>query len=1201
MPRKNNKRTINDTDDELTENEYSETPNNRYWSKSSESETSDNENSESENENEGYDTEGYDTEENIEKVMNNDISDETLKSKEDDINLLSDNFNKMSVEDPNVYINDNTLNKLIIDDYEPINKSVDYCYNQLEQFKIKHYAGSYKNKDGLKCVMDKDFIRINKYDNKEKNDGLFTFNDKTYLMILRVGKMQELRGKLFIEKDDYLTFLKLINNIVNNPNVFNCNYNEYYLNYLERLPPVCPLLIDCDIKYSNKKDYRIYNIIKNDIINECNNILKEYYNLDNPLYYLFEKNNATPKNIIKDGKNKIIFKDGFHLGYMIPINHNEYEGFYNELRQRILLKDSFKKLLNENKDITDTNINEIIDNCMTNNQAYMMIGNTKYEQDNYEPSPYYKLTLTNDENYETNKKYSVILFSNYQFYLTNTEPLKLIKPFNNLLNSSSVDSEDKPKNKKQKLDEPNDNNNDNDLETPTLNKKDCYKSKKEINERYTYEDLERGVNLWNYQNIKEDDKKEIKELKEQKNKIFNKNISDEKGWLFNVCSLLSWFDDKNDLENKKWILINKFSMKLPEFNYDLENNKKIILTSYKKDKYNCVNINHFWANCKEFDEEETLNIINNAYKRNSKNSLIQYEDINEVQSIRYNLLFDKEINFNPYKFDKLFENNIIDAIKYFYKYYIYVGSDTFYKLIFKYEYERKIFEFQEIKGIKNLDLNLKKDLNDKEREFLMNYNEFGYHRIKNAIKKEKKDKYSISFYNVLDTTKTFFTSTIINDITQDLYYGIKGLNKYNIQISNNLYFNENNLKRCLYFDDILNSNIEVEEDNEYLLFFKKYIDNHILKRNEEDNDYNLIEQKRFYIYNYLKTIFNFKKNHTCLILLGGQGSMKSTFGKMIIKCIGEKISRSLTGSEFLNESYNGSILEDNLFIQLEELKVAENGYQHNDMINNLKNLITADTARIRKILKNPSFHKTFISYLITSNYNCPLKISYDDRRYCVFEINNKNKDDKFITELNNLFDNKDALIALYNYFKNTNFTCKCKDKNCIYHNMEKPFEYLDGVLTPEKMKIIQGTSNIFEQFLVDFYYQIKYDYYNEKELNNKKYIIYDNDNFDNSKFNITITKFYGEFKSYLEMKKINKIPKKKIFQQSLIDGLFKESTLDHTEIMNISINEYRKLLFNNHIIDNDDDYNFIDSDGEFINEGSFKPFNNQLIKKDFSF
>ena len=1156
---KSNKRTKHTKEDEL------------YLSSSdNESElTSDyDSDNESYNESESYNENESESYSDNESYCDNESYNESESYSDNDSDNDSENESENEDNNEEEEENENIILNQLISSYTYDKKPISDCYKELEQFKIKHFIGSYKNDKNNKCVMDKDFIRINKYDNKEKNDGLFKFNDKIYLMILRVGKIQELRGKLFIEKDEYIKFLGLINNIVNHP-LFDYDYNKYHLNYLERLPPVCPLLIDVDLKYKIKKDFRIYDIIKDDVICECQNILKENYNIKNPLYYLFEKKEATQKD-------NNIYKDGFHLGFYYPFNHNEYDLIYKELRNRIKNKKSFKKLLENNKDIEDTNINEIIDNCMTNNQAYMMYLNTKYEKNNFEYSPYYKLTYTNDKNYEKNKIYSVFMFSNYQFYITNTPALKLIKEFN-IIDIDDIKEKTKEKTKEKEIINENDENDDNNDNIENIINKDnknlTLDKVKKINSNYKIEDIRRFIDILDL-----------------------KYSEEENDWFKIYYSIYSYKEVYPELLNEIKDEMDYFSLKSRK-KYSKNDNENI-LKNYQKGKIslNCL-INYSFKS----NKDEATKIFKEIKQRNNKNQLIHYEDINEIQKIKYNIIFEKESNFNPYKFDKLFEKNIIEAIKYFYQYYIYVGCDTFYKLIFKYEYERKIFEFQEIKCIKNLDLNLKKELTDKEREFIINYNEFGYHRIKNAIKKEKKDKYTISFYNLLETTKTFFTSTIINDITQDLYYGIKGLNQYNIQISNNLYFNENNLKRCLYFDDILNTNIEVKENNKYLLFFKNYIDNHILKRNDNDNDYNLIEQKRFYIYNYLKTIFNFKKNHTCLILLGGQGSLKSTFGKMIIKCLGDKIARSLTGSEFLNESYNGSILEDNLFLQLEELKVAENGFQHNDMINNLKNLITADTTRIRKILKNPSFHKTFISYLITSNYNCPLKISYDDRRYCVFEINNKNKDDKFITELNNLFDNKEALIILYNYFKNTNFTCQCKDKNCIYHNMEKPFEYLDGILTPEKMKIIQGTSNIFEQFLVDFYYQIKYDIAYNKMLNNKKYIIYNNDNIDNSKFNITITKFYGEFKSYLDMKKINKIPKKKIFSQSLIEGLFKESSLDHTEIMNISISEYRKLLFNNHIIDDKDDYIFLDNENNFINEGNFKPFNNLLIKKEIIF
>lgn len=1169
----------------------------RRHSRVIESDTEEDINISSNSESEYTDTDSdYD---NINNVIDNDISDEEFNKEENDsdsdVNLLSNELFTSSISEKSL-----------------TNKTFEECYEELNKFfkeNVYNYSPEKKDKKTKEIIQEGYYVKNDKkyYDiTFEKNeDGSFSIHKNgikdTYEVYLRCQYIvRKDYSFLFIKLSEYETFLILLNNVINNPNIKkSINYNKYKLDIIETYTLIVPLLIDIDYHYIDKYDgRRLYEEIIDIILKEIELLVRNHYNLD--IYddklniYVYSKDSISdnPKNNDK--------KDGFHIGIYIPILLTDYMGIHNEFVEKLskydIINEWFKKY-----DIKTT-LDDFIDTHLKD-RPYMMTGCTKYlPENNYKPSPVYNLDLKRCrcDNIENLKKYSVIKSSVAQFYLKKTEPLKLIKPFNTLLKLSSS-SDEKPKSKKQKID----NDNEIDLDTPTQNKKYNYTSKKEINDRYTYEDLEKGVNLWNYQYIKEDDKKEIKELKEQKNKIFYNNIRDEKGWLFNACSLLSWFDDKKELENKKWILINKFSMKLPEFDYDLDNNKKVILSSYKKDKYNCVNINHFWDNCKEFNEEETLNIINNAYKRNSQNKLIQYEDINEVKTLNYNILFDKESNFNPYKFDKLFEKNIIDAIKYFYNYYVYIGSDVFYKLVFKYEYGRKIYDFQEIKSNKYLDLNLKKELTKEEIEYINNYNEFGYHRIKNAIKVESKKQkiYCISFYNALDTTKTFFTSKCINDITQNLYYGIKGLNKYNIQVSNNLFFNENNLKRCLYFDDILNTNININENDNYLQLFKYYIDNYIIKRTADDNDFNLIEQKRFYIYNYLKTIFNFKKNHTCLILLGGQGTMKSTLGKMIISTISNKIGRCLTGSEFLNETYNGSILEDALFVQLEELKVAENGYQHNDMINNLKNIITADELRIRKILKNPEFKKTFISYLITSNFNCPLKISYDDRRYVVMEINNKCDDDKFITRLNKLFENKDGLTSLYNYFKNTNFTCKCNDKNCLYHNFNdensKPFEHIEGILTPEKRRIIQGTSNIFEQFEVDFYYQIKYDMAKNKLLNNKSYIIYDKDDINNSKFHITISKFYGEFKNYLELKKINKIPKKSNFSQSLINGLFNYSSKDNTEIINISINDYRNLLFKNSIIDIDDDYIFIDNEGEFINEGNFKPFNPSLIIKEY--
>lgn len=1096
-----------------------------------------------------------------------------------------------------------TINKLSEMEISDVNKKSIYeLYNDYKNFVYKHMAGGfsgYKNSKGEKCKMNVEFKRINNYkkvNRKEDNDGLYYFtednkdNKDIYYYYSRVdigkipGKNKGYGGNFFFKSDDNETFLKLMSAVRFHPDFTFEKYKDVF-NFVPRLPPVCDCILDCDIEYYNEIDTtkeRIYSKLMDDFIDITCYVIEEHFNIDedktdkngSPLYYVEEKPKPTYKSKEK------MYKDGFHIRIPLPFNYNDTKYIRLEIIEMLKETESFKELINNNK-LKVNDINKIIDECTERHQNIMVYGNVKLNTGGEnEYSPCYEITKYNAD--KIDEKNAILMFNPYKYMINNIKPLKVKKPFEITKSPEEIS-------KKQKLDE--NDLSDLDLETPTTqsiktnymnnNNNNSIETKDEINEVYEIEDLKKMVKV-------------IEDSKNDKETLIIKYFQDEKEWVIICCSLLSKLKNHPELNNQIWALITRISMLDPKYDtYDTERNKQIILSTYKE-KEDTVSINHLKNIAKLFNEKEVNKIVSDAYKRNFKNKQLKYNDIDIIKREKEKLDFNKNEDFNPYKFDKLFENNIIDAIKYFYQYYIYVGNDTFYKLYSKVEYGRKIYDFQEIKGIRNLDLNLKKELTSNEKKLIEYCLDFGYHRVKNAIKEEFKETFIISFNNAIDTTKPYFNSTLINDITEDLYFGQKGFNKYNIQVSNNLYFNENNLKRCLYFDDILNTNVIINEDNNYLQVFKYYIDNYILKRKADDNDYNLIEQKRFYVYNYLKTIFNFKKNHTCLIILGGQGTLKSTLGKMIISCISNKIGRSLTGSEFLNETYSGSILEDVLFVQLEELKVSESGAQHNDMINNLKNIITADEIRIRKILKNPEFKKTFISYLITSNFNCPLKISFDDRRYVVMEINNKCEDDKFITDLNNLFNNKDALISLYNYFKNTNFTCKCNDPNCLYHNMKKDFEYIEGIITPEKRRIIQGTSNIYEQFLVDFYYQIKYDYAKDKKL---KYINYDDNNINNSKFDITISKFYGEFTYYYENRFNTKITKRKTpTKKTFIDCIqplinaFKDNKNRHNLVLNISLSEYRHLLFKFNLIDNNDDYVFIDDDGNFINECNFKPF-----------
>jgi len=1123
MPKRHSRVIESDTEDDFnissnSESEYSDTDN-------SESDYTDTENSESE-----Y----TDTEDNIEKVIDNNISDKEFNKEDNDINLLS---NELS----NVYINDNSLNKLIIDDYEPINKSVDYCYNQLEQFKIKHYAGSYKNKDGLKCIMDKDFIRINKYDNKEKNDGLFTFNNNTYLMILRVGKKQELRGKLFIEKDDYLTFLKLINNIVNNPNVFNYDYNKYYLNYLERLPPVCPLLIDCDIKYSNKKDYRIYNIIKNDIINECNNILKEYYNLDNPLYYLFEKNNASIKNIIKDGENKIIFKDGFHLGYMIPINHNEYEGFYNELRQRILLKDSFKKLLNENKDIEDTDINEIIDNCMTNNQAYMMIGNTKYEKDNYEPSPYYKLTLTNDENYEKKKKYSVILFSNYQFYLTNTEPLKLIKPFNiNQLNNLSSDSDDKPKSKKQKLDD--------DIDIDTINNSsdtsDNEDVEKKINKENKYLTLDK-VKTINSRFIIDDIRNfiDILDIKYSEN---------EDDWYQIYYAIYSFKEVHPELLDEIKNEMDYFSLKSRK-KYAKSDNESI-LKHYKKGK---ISLNNLIKYAYKSNKDKTNKLYGEIKRRNKilqeKEELEDFKkyDTTIKREEKEIINIPKDETFNYDYFYYLFKKDILECLNYWYKFNYFTSIKntkgenidiilrlkriTKEKEIFnteKNEYVKKKYNYYEFEKILDINKIIPKThfkyLLDEEIGNIKKIKNIDYKDIEQIIQKDNK----ILVKDLILHTLPFNKYYSFNDINAPLLYQIKYYNQYDIHFRTERFINFNHIAIEFYFNDILSCDKPNISFNDYGVkeicdFIKNYVccknDDEIYEEVEDDIK-KVIDDKYNYIMNFFKCIFNRKRNNTILCLSGTQGTGKSTVSYIISKILGYNISHSEQGSGVFSQ-FNK--YQSGLFFGIEEFEISDKSGNENNFAK-LKNMITNPRVPIEKKGLEKEDVKNVCNYIITSNNINLFKLENSDRRTTIFNMFKTPKEGKqYFINLYKIIKNKECLINFYNYVKYSKFG--------QFDNIDV-FKVQDAIITEEKNNLTVNTADTYNKFLINFYNLLEYidkfpDEFNITELykdvyvddNNK--IIYKNnakDNFNELIKNkntikyicLTIPRFYKCYKNY---------------------------------------------------------------------------------------
>lgn len=1103
MPRRHSRVIESDTEDDInissnSESEYTDTDNSE-----SDSEYIDTDNSESE-----Y----TDTEDNIEKVIDNDISDNEFNKEDNDINLLSNEFdNKMSIENQNAY----TLSD------KPFNE----CYNNLMKFLNKNEE---YNKEGSK--------------------------DYT--------KNQYIQGKNFYLKlSKHNEYLELLNDVVNNPNIKKINYEKTKLNFLEHyhLCNVIPLLIDIDYHYNNYcEGKRFYEDIIDKLLNKIELVINRHYKVENELYhYVYKKDMPS--------KEETDYKDGIHISYYIPIKKSDYSNIHDEI----------VKELQEDKEINDwikkyniiTNINNIIDPSIKD-KPFMVIGSTKYlQKNNYKPSPPYNFydEKCNDPNLEEFKKYSVIRTSIYQFEITNTEPLKLIKPFNNIKQDKEKTKKNNTSNRKSSID----------LDTPTDREDDYFK----INNDYTIEEIEYLTKL-----------------------IKSETIGSGKyeNWRNLSWAIWSYTETYNTEEIKFRLrtIIHNFMKRGEGYNY---NDQEKILNEYNsnKEKHTLGTLLHFAKK----DNEVEYNKFQKERKRKRDDINKEYRcDTNITREEEYNIEFEK-VNFsNKIMSDLFLYENVIEAIKYFYKFHIYDGNNI-YRLQFTTENKTTIINFSnEIKKQSyKEDMNNIKELDEKEIDLINNTDEYGMQFIKDVItnKKIKTDKgtifkKSIKLYDALSKTLQFNISIKCDDLLKDnLLYGINYYNKYDIIVKRIQYFNISKIAKYFYFDDILSSNLNINNDDELIKPFIDYIDNVIctIKKDNDDemNDdyYNVIEQKKYYIYNYLKSIFNRKKNNTCLLLVAKKaGTGKTSFSKLINAVISNNLGCAIPGEDFLNDTYNGADIDDKLFISLEEVEIADTPQQRINISNKIKNLITNDTVRIRKIRQDPKNKENFVSYCITSNSYCPVIMDNEamNRRFSIFDINNK-QSDKFYTDFYNHLDNKEALTHFYNFIKNNEFHCHCNSPNCPEHS-EKPFEQRDGIMTPEKKKLIYSCAISDEKFLTDFYYLWKYAIAKNKDF---KHL----DKDDNTKINITFTQLYIEYKNYCKFLEI-KPHSKDFFSRYCDDGLlihFRGSS--RTERIYKTIDELRDWLFNKKYIGDVDDYNFNDEDevfeyGEYI-------FDNKVI------
>lgn len=189
-----------------------------------------------------------------------------------------------------------------------------------------------------------------------------------------------------------------------------------------------------------------------------------------------------------------------------------------------------------------------------------------------------------------------------------------------------------------------------------------------------------------------------------------------------------------------------------------------------------------------------------------------------------------------------------------------------------------------------------------------------------------------------------------------------------------------------------------------------------------DHIKNIIANGRDNLYKYILSWIAFiiqnpgKKTNTCLIILGKEGTGKTTFITIICKLFSNYALPNIANTDNIVGQFN-SITENKMLVVLNEVNANKNTLNNKVIHTRLKNLITEYINIINRKGIDQYEAKNVSNYIICSNEFNPIPISENDRRYVVVEVSDKRKDDK--TYFDKLFDSfdEDFYINLFNYFR----------------------------------------------------------------------------------------------------------------------------------------------------------------------------------------
>jgi len=209
----------------------------------------------------------------------------------------------------------------------------------------------------------------------------------------------------------------------------------------------------------------------------------------------------------------------------------------------------------------------------------------------------------------------------------------------------------------------------------------------------------------------------------------------------------------------------------------------------------------------------------------------------------------------------------------------------------------------------------------------------------------------------------------------------------------------------------------------------------------------LVKEGNDYLINWFAHLVQFpgKKTLICPIIRGKPGSGKSVIVDVIIKMLGSELANSTGKMSDIFEKHS-QLRKGRIFSNIDEVD-AKSGYMHNET---LKNAITADTFNYEPKGINSATLTNFNNFLITTNNEKSVVYQQGERRYAVFDMNDK-------------------MVGNHEYFDTLIVWSEKQD------NIKSLFEYLSKVdLEEVNLKLVPQTEALKETKILSLDKTIKY-------------------------------------------------------------------------------------------------------------------------------